>query len=136
MSVKRFVMASIAVFITFQVLDFLIHSIILMPTYNELKHIWRPDMMSKMWIMHVASLLLSFLFVYIFIKGYENKGLMEGVRFGVTIGILMNVVVILNQYVVYPVPFSLAAQWMAYGMAEFIVCGAITALVYNEDEAS
>ena len=131
MNVKRFVVAVIVVFITFQIFDFIIHRIILAPTYQKLESLWRPDMMSKMWIFHVTSFVVSLLFVFIFTKGYEGRGIGEGIRYGLLIGLLMNVAGIFNQYAVYPIPFTLIFQWFIYGMIVFIICGIIAALIYK-----
>lgn len=131
MNIKRFFIASIVVFIAVQITDPIIHGVFLGKAYEATKSVWRADMDSKMWIMILSSLLFSFLFVYIFIKGYEKKGLLEGIRFGILLGLLMNLVGILNQYVVYPVPFSLAIQWFLYGMIQYIIYGIIAALVYK-----
>ncbi|VAW13682.1 hypothetical protein MNBD_BACTEROID01-559 [hydrothermal vent metagenome] len=136
MNIKKFVYACIAVFVTFQVLDFIIHGVILRPTYESLKDIWRPDMMSKMWIMYITSLVLSLLFVYIFTKGYEGKGIAEGIRYGIIIGLLMNTVGMFSQYVVYPIPLSLAIQWFVFGIIEFLICGIVVALVYRPKTSS
>ena len=101
MNKKNFVFTSIIVFVAFQVLNFVIHSLILMKAYQAMENVWRPDMMGKMWIIYVTSFIFSFLFVYIFSKGYEGRGIAEGVRFGLIIGLLMNVVGMFNQYAVY-----------------------------------
>lgn len=135
MNIKRMIIASILVFAGIQVMDFVIHGIILSPVYQSLAHVWRPDMMAKMWILRLSSLVMSFLFVYIFIKGYENKGIIEGVRYGIIIGLFMNVIGMFSQYVMYPIPFSLSVQWFIYGMIEFIICGIIAALVYKRKGA-
>lgn len=131
MSLKRFFGACILVFIVFQILDFLIHGILLSQDYQALMHIWRPEMMSKMWIMYVTSLIFSFLFVYIFSKGYEGKGVKEGLRYGFLIGFLINVVGMFNQYVVYPLPLSLAVKWFVYGTVEIVIAGIVLSLVYK-----
>lgn len=131
MNVKRFLLAALAVFVTFQVLDFLIHGLYLAPTYEALASIWRPDMMELMWVMYCTGAVLALLFVYIFVKGYQGKGIMEGVRYGLVIGLLMTVVGGLNQFVIYPVPLDLVIKWIVYGLAEFIVAGVVTALIYK-----
>jgi tryptophan-rich sensory protein len=136
MNVKRYIGASITVFVSFQVLDFIIHGIILAPTYEALKDVWRQDMMSKMWIMYITSLVLSFLFAYVFTKGYEGKGIAEGIRYGIIIGLLMNVVGMFNQYVVYPIPFSLALKWFIFGTIEFVACGIVASLIYKPKTTS
>ncbi|MBN2061566.1 MAG: hypothetical protein JW882_14235 [Deltaproteobacteria bacterium] len=131
MNVKRFVVAIIGVFITILILDYVIHSLILLNTYKDLKGVWRPDFMSKTWIMYITALVFSVLFVYIFTKNYEGKGIGEGIRYGILIGLLMNVVGAFNQYASYPIPFTLALQWFIYGTIEFIVCGIVTTLIYK-----
>src|SRR4030067_2138742 len=114
MNVKRFIIASVVVYIVVQVLDFIIHGLILADTYKTLANVWRPDMMSLIWIFYVAGLVFAVLFVYIFIKGYEGKGILEGVRFGIIIGLFMNVIGMFGQYVMYPIPFSLTIQWFIF----------------------
>lgn len=132
MNVKRFVMASIAVFAAFEVIDFIVHTVILGKAYAALGSIWRPDMMSKMWIFHLGSLILAFLFTYIFIRGYENKGLAEGVRYGIVIGLFSNIPYAFYSYAMYPFPLSLCVQWFVYGMIEFIICGMLAAAIYKK----
>ncbi len=131
MNVKRYLAASVAVFIGAQVLEYLIHNVILRSLYEETKHLWRPDMESKMWIMWVVGLITSFLFVYIFSMGYERKGIMEGFRFGLVIGLFTALPMGYGTYVVIPIPYELAFKWFLYGTAEAIVLGIIAALVYK-----
>ena len=135
MNKKRFVLASIAVFVVFEILDWIIHSKILSRTYMNLQHLWRPDMMDKMWIMYITAFIFSFLFVYIFTKGYEGKGAAEGIRYGLIIGLLMLVVGMFNQYAVYPIPLNLTIQWFIYGLIQFIIVGIVAALIYRPEIA-
>lgn len=135
MNIKRLIIASLSVFAAFQVFDILEHSLILGPLYMEMTNIWRPNMMELMWVMFLTSCVFSFAFVYIFTRGYENKGIMEGVRYGFYIGILMNVVGIFNQYVVYPIPLFLAVYWFLFEMVRYVIYGMITAAVYKPAES-
>lgn len=135
MNVKRFILASLAVFVAYEAIDTLVNMVLLTSTYDQLKQIWRPDMMQLIWIMYLAYLIFSFLFVFIFTKGYEGKGIMEGVRYGLYIGLMMCVPGAFSQYVVYPLPFTLALQWFIYGMIEFSLCGVVVALVYKPKAA-
>jgi hypothetical protein len=131
MNVKRFIIAIIGVFIMYQVLNFFIHGPILGSKYMDFPDVWRADMMSKMWIMYITNLVMSILFVYIFIKGYEGKGIAEGIRFGFIIGLLMSGIGAFNQFVIYPVPLEFAIQWLLYGTLQFMICGIVTALIYK-----
>lgn len=131
MNIKRYLIAVAAVYVAFQVMDIIIHWVILSPVYATLASLWRQDMMSYMWIMYIAGLIMTFLFIYIFIKGYEGKGIMEGIRFGLVIGLFMQIPSAFGGYAMYPIPFSLALQWFIYGMIEFIVAGIIAAAIYR-----
>ncbi len=135
MNIKRFLIAVALVFTAFQLMDILIHGILLMKSYEALASVWRPNLISLSWIMYVSGLIFSTLFVYIFIKGYEGTGILEGVRFGIAIGLFINLVGALNQYVIYPLPFMLAVQWFVYGTIECIIAGAIAAAAYREKGA-
>lgn len=132
MNIKRFITASVVVFVAFEIIDMLVHTLILGKAYQALGPIWRSDMMSKMWIFHIGSFILSFLFTYIFIKGYENKGLAEGARYGAVIGLYANIPYAFYEYAMFPLPLSLCLQWFVYGMIEFIICGMIVAAIYRK----
>ena len=131
MNLKRYIAASLAVFVGSQVLEYLIHGVMLQSLYAATKQLWRPDMDSKMWIMHVVGFITSFLFVYIFAKGYEGKGIMEGFRFGLIIGLFTSLPMGYGTYAVMPIPYELAFKWFLYGTAETIVLGIIAALIYR-----
>ena len=131
MNFKRFIIGGFVIFIIFQILDFLIHNILLMPLYASMSNIWRPDMMSKMWIMYISSFIFSFIMMYLFIKGYEARGLMEGIRFGLIIGFMTNGTGAFYQYAVYPITFNLALQWFIFGVLECAIVGAAAALIYK-----
>ena len=131
MNKKNFILTSIVVFVVYEVVNSIIHFLILSGAYQALAEVWRPDMMQKMWIVYVTALIFSFLFVYIFSKGYEGRGIQEGIRYGLIIGLLMNVVGMFNQYAVYPLPFGLVIQWFIYGVIQFILCGIVAAALYK-----
>ena len=131
MNIKRYIAASVAVFVVQQLLNFLIHGVILKAAYESTKSIWRPDMASKMWILTLTTFILSFLFTLIFVKGYEAKGIPEGIRFGLLIGLFTSIPMAYNTYATFPIPYSLALQWFLYGTAASIVLGVVAASVYR-----
>jgi len=142
MNTKRFLAGGLAIFVIFQICDFIIHNLILGVLYMSMTNVWRPDMMSLMWIMYLSSFIFSYLMMFVFIKGYEDRGLLEGVRFGIIIGLMTNIMGAFYQYAVYPLPFSLILQWAGYGLVEFILAGIAAAMIYkpkhelDEDEVA
>jgi hypothetical protein len=137
MNWKKLFIAFIVIFIVGQVLMLIIHGLILDPIYERLAELFRPeeDMMSKMWIGYVTSLIFSFFFVYIFARGYEGKGIMEGVRFGLIIGCFWTIPSVYGQYMVYELPYYLVLQWLLYDFATLVILGILAALIYKPLEA-
>lgn len=127
---KKVWLGFVAAFITFEILDLVVNYWILSSTYASLQ-IWRPDMNSKMWIFHLVILIGSFFFAFIFSKGYEGKGIWEGVRYGTYIGIWLSVGKAYATYAMIAIPYSLALQWFIYGLIEYIIAGIMLALVFG-----
>jgi len=55
-------MILVVAYIVGGILNFVIHSVLLMDTYAALSEIWRPDMDRLMWLQFVTPLFLSFFF--------------------------------------------------------------------------
>jgi hypothetical protein len=137
---KKLLLGFIAVFVTLEVTNFLVHGLALAADYraDALKGIFRPEaqMMSLMWVYHVLALVGSFFFVFIFSKGYEGKGIAEGIRYGVYIGIWLSMGMAYGSYAMIPMPYSLALKWFLYGIAQYLVMGIVAALVYGKKQQS
>jgi len=138
MNTKRFVPAFIVVFVLLEITSYIIHGVILSSTYMSegIKEVFRADMGSKMWVMWVTDLIWSFFFVFFFVKGYENKGIMEGIRYGFYIGIFYFFVEAYQGFAMYPLPYSLTFQWFIYGLIQAIILGITVSLIYKPAEAA
>ena len=115
--------------------DWLVHGVLLSSTYDTegIKETFRSmeEMQSKMWVMLVMYLVWAFFFTFIFVKGYENKGIMEGIKFGIYIGLFYSFVSAYGNYVIYPIPYSLALQWFIYGLIQSVIFGVAVAAIYK-----
>jgi hypothetical protein len=87
-------------------------------------------MNAKMWISHLNTAIGSFFFTFIFSKGYEGKGIAEGVRYGFYIGFWLSTLMAYGTYLMIAIPYSLAVQWFIYGFIEYVVAGVVLALVF------
>ncbi len=137
MNVKRFGLACVAVYVVYHVMSFAVNMGFLGETYQALSAVWRPEaeMMSKTWIMFFTSAVWTVLFCYIFTRGYEGRGPMEGVRYGLMMGLMIGIPYAYESYMIYPITLFLAHAWAATSMVMGIVCGLVLALVYKPAEA-
>jgi hypothetical protein len=140
MNTKKLLLTVLVVFILLEVMGYLVHGVLLKSTYEmeEVKTAFRPEaeMMSNMWIVWVTDIVWSFFFVFFFAKGYEGKGIMEGLRFGFYIGLFWGLVSSYQSYAFVPMPYSLAFQWFIYGMIMSLILGVVAALLYKPAVAS
>jgi len=135
MDKKKFIISVVSVYVVFEILNFVIHGVLLSATYmsDALAGVFRPqaEMQSLMWVMWITDLVWAFFFVFFFTKGYENKGIMEGVRYGIYIGFFMNFVHAYQAYTVYPITYGLTIQWLIYGFIESVILGVLASILYK-----
>ena len=133
MNAKRFVIAAIAVFVAMMILDFIFHMGLMGPVYEEIQDVTRSDaeMMRVMPIGYIFTLLWAFLFCYIFIRGREGKGLIEGVRFGILMALFYSLITSIWQWTVYPIPFRLVIYWFLIGLVQMVILGILVSVIYK-----
>ncbi len=128
---KKVWVGAAVVFVLAVVMDYVIHNILLASAYMDTAHLWRPEEEMKMGVMIITTAVAAFFLALIFSKGYEGKGIAEGVRYGLYTGMLINTPFAYGTYAVMPIPYSLALQWFLYGMVEFIVFGIALAVLFG-----
>jgi hypothetical protein len=138
MNNKTFWIGFVVVYVVMQALGYVIHEVLMGDTYEKLASIFRPEaeMMDMMWMMMVSSAVTMYMFCYIFTRGYEGKGIMEGVRFGALVSFLMAGAWSVDVHVIYPVPANVASIWLISGFVSFMIAGAIFAAIYKPDAAA
>jgi len=136
MNKKRWFWAGIAAFVAAMILEAIFNAYCLKGVYAQTASLWRPaeeiyKLLPYYWI---AAFFVSFIFVYIYSKGYEGKPsrVMEGVRFGFWIGLFINLPMVTITYATLPVPSRLPIDWFVTGMAEYIIVGAVVGLIYKK----
>ncbi|MHB9010673.1 MAG: hypothetical protein ACYC49_00380 [Ignavibacteriaceae bacterium] len=127
----------IAVWIVYGILEWLVNVVILHSAYmsGDVAKWMRPNGEIKLWVIYVAYLFFAFFFTLIFSKGFENKGIIEGVRYGIYVGLMVSLPAAYVSYATMPMPYTLALQWFLYGMIEMILCGIVLAFVYKPKES-
>lgn len=131
MNWKRFWLASAVVYVVYQVLDFVVSKVFMKSANDSLQSLWRPDLMSKIWVMYVVGVLVAVLFTYIFVKGREGKGIAEGVRYGIMIWLFTSVPMGVTLWVFLPIPHMIILQGLIYALIEMLVIGILVAVIYK-----
>ena len=136
MNTKRWLLASVTVFVVIAALEFLIHGVLLSDVYRQTASVWRSgaEMQKMMWIFWVGMLVFAPFFALIYVKGYEKgkPGLGQGFRYGLYVGVMLSVMHSFGWYVILPIPLALAFYWFLGILVEFIAAGVAAGLVYHE----
>ena len=130
--VKKVLLAAIAVFVAWEALDFVIHQMILAPTYATLPQLWRPQAEMKLGVMFVAVLIAALAFAALYAYFVRPKSLAAAVRFGLVWGIGTGVAMGYGSYAVMPLPYSMAITWFLGTVVEGCVAGALVGLIVKE----
>jgi len=135
MNWKRLWLTALIVFVFLQLTDFLIHWVILKGVYENLAALGvfrsASEMCGYAWVEIVMTAVFSFFFAYIFVKGYEGKGILEGIRYGIVIGFFWIFVNAYNAFIAIPIPYGLVWYWIISGFIQAIIAGILVALIYK-----
>ena len=132
MNTKRLILAIIAGFIVIFGTDYLIHGIWLMPDYEATKSLWRTDndMQSHFSWMLSAQFLIAATFVIVWAKGFAGRSIGTAVSIGLLMGVFQQTWAIIL-FVVMPMPAEIAMKWFFGGLAQAVLLGIVTSLVYK-----
>jgi hypothetical protein len=129
---KRFVLAVIAVFAVWSVIDFVLHNIILQSAYQETAHLWRPMEEMKIGLMHLVTLVAVVCFVAVYTFFIQPKKLSTGMYYGLIFGLGGGISMGLGTYSFLPMPLFLGLVWFLGFVIETVIGGLIMALIIKE----
>ena len=138
MYVSRYVWGSIVVFVYLVLVEWLFHGVIMSGFYNDAIQLLRPETEASgytIWML-LGFLILAFGFSFIYTKGYEGKGLVEGLRYGLYVGFAFSVSSSLIFYAVFPFPASWIIGWIIGDLVIMIIAGLILAAIYKPRPAA
>ena len=137
MNTSRYLTASIVAGLFMFFYGFIANGVILMDYWTATANpgMMRPEGEEKLWAIGLSCVLQALALGWIFVKGYENKGIVEGVRFGVLVAWFVGALYLLF-YAIQPMtagPFLLS---VATDSVMYIGAGAVLAALYKSKPAS
>ena len=133
---KKLWLGFVAVFVVVAILDWIVNTMLMASAYASTMELWRPEGEIKLWVIFVCYAFFAFFFTFIFSKGYEGKGVWEGVRYGLYVSGMMAIPTAYISYATMPLPYSLAFQWFIYTLVEDVAAGIVLALIFGKKEAA
>jgi hypothetical protein len=131
-TMKRVILAIVAVFVAWSVMDFVIHGVILRSTYAATASLWRPTGEMKISLMYFSVLVAALTFVLIYSLFFAKKGISIGWKYGLLFGLSVGVPMGYGSYSVMPIPYPMAFTWCFGSVIEAIVGGLILGSIVKE----
>jgi len=128
----RVAAAALAGWVVYLGLSPLVNNVLLADLYAQHARVFRPPDEMNLALGLGATLAGFFVFSYAYAKGYEGgAGAVEGLRYGVIVGLLLAAFAVIWNYVVLPVSGALAAAWIVDVIVEMAIYGVIVGLIYK-----
>ena len=132
MNFARLAAAAVVAWFVYLLLSPLANNLLLADLYARHAAVFRPADQMNLELGFAASLAGFFVFAYAYAKGYEGgSGAMEGLRFGVIVGLLLSAFAVTWNYVVLPLSGALAVAWIVDTIAEMAIYGTVVGVVYR-----
>jgi hypothetical protein len=105
---KRIPLAILGILVLWQVLDYIIHVVILGPSYAATQQFWRPEDEMKYGLMLVVGLISATLFVIIYARLIGEKTASTAVKYGLLLGLCFGISMGYGAFPVMPIPYFMA----------------------------
>lgn len=128
---KKYLLAFLAVFVAWSVLDFVIHGMILVGVYEATAPLWRPmeDFRHVSGFLATAVTALAFTAIYAYMVRGRSAG--AGIRYGLVFGVGTGFSMGFGSYAFMPIPYALAWGWLLGAVLEAAVAGLIVGAIYR-----
>ncbi len=134
MNFPRIALAAVAAWIVSLPVGFVVNDFLLAGVYEANRGVMRPeaDVTANLPLGFVFLLVGFFAFAYAYAKGYEGgNGVMEGVRFGVLVALIVSGFGLIWQYVLYPIEGTVVAALIVDSIVEFAIYGGVIGALYR-----
>jgi len=122
----------VVAFIFIFLFGYLWHGVLMKPAYQETSALWRPDpdFQSHFAILILGHLLIAFAFTGLYISQIGDRGIGNGVGYGIVIGMLCSGANLIR-FATEPITGKILGMWIAGDLIMFAIMGAIVAAIYK-----
>jgi hypothetical protein len=131
---KKTILAIVLIFISWMVIDFFLHGIILSHLYESTAQLWRPSDQMNIPLIYIVTLILILCFVFIYILLINPKSLLSGIKYGILIGLITGTASGFGTYLHMPITLTLAISWFLGGWFKAIVAGVILGVIIKPNK--
>jgi hypothetical protein len=132
---KKFLLAFVAVFVTWFLGSFVVHGVVLKSDYMGIQNIMRTEADQQRYFpyMILAHVFLAAAFTWIYSRGVEaGPWLPQGLRYGLAVAFLTIVPTYLIYFCVQPIPSVLVCKQIAFDGIVLLINGVVVSATYRK----
>lgn len=122
---KQTISAGLAIFVTWTILDIILHGLLLRSTYEATASLWHPLNEMNQPLIFLVTLVLIACFVLVYALLVGPKSLARGLRYGALFGLATGIAAGFGTYIHMLIPLALVWSWFLGGWIKAIAAGAI-----------
>jgi len=126
---KKLILTVVLIFISWFVIDFFLHGLLLSPLYESTADLWRPNEQMNIPLIYIVTFVLILCFVFIYTLLINPKSIQAGLKYGFILGVITGTASGFGTYLHMPVPLKLAIIWFFGGLFKAIVAGLILGII-------
>jgi hypothetical protein len=130
MNWKRLFITAATIFVIGLAWNGLVHGLVLHEANEALQALARPLPQRPLALGLALTAGIAFLFAYSYAAFVRTPGVKRALGHGAFFALLSGLLVDLNQYILYPIPASLAEAWFVLGLIEFCLYGVVACWLY------
>ena len=130
---KKFVIASIAVFVVWSIMDYVMHRMLLAHEYEVTAALWRPMEEMCMGMIYGITLISAFLFAAVYTFLINPKNTKNAAIFGLLWGLSIGIGAAYGSYTVMPLTLTMAHVWFVGTVLEGLAGGYVLSLIVKAE---
>jgi len=129
---KKTIISILAIFVVLNILDLVMHGLVLSSAYQTTAHLWRLPNEIKVGVLYLVRLVFALAFVCVYVRFFVGKTVRNGIEYGFWFGLATAMSMGFGSYSVMPVPFEMALVWFAGSLIKGLAAGLIAGLILKD----
>jgi hypothetical protein len=109
--VRRTIIAVVAIFILWSIIDFIMHGLILGSAYADTATLWRPMEEMNVWLIYLVTVVTVGVFTMIYSLFIQDKKITTALQYGLLFGLSSGFSMGYGSYAAMPIPLVIANTW-------------------------
>ena len=126
--IRQTARSTLAIFLAWNVLEFVLHGVILKPTYLAMSELWRPLDEWKYGVGQMVMAVSAVAFALLYVRLIGNKCMRTALCYGFLFGIMAGVVAGYGAYSAQPIPHHVALTLFFAKIIKMTLAGLIVGL--------